>query len=112
MSLLRSAIAVVAVLTCSTAFGQRPTLGIGVEVGVPAGDLNTTQKIGIGGSANFAYPVGGGTALTLSAGYISYSGDEFTVGNTTVKGDALNFIPIKAGVRYQFVPNGFYLEPN
>ncbi len=96
-----------AAMTTSYSYAQRPTLGLGFEVGVPAGDLNNTQKIGVGGSANVAFPVGGGTALTLSAGYLSYSGDE--IGSTKLP--ALNFIPFKAGVRHQFTPYGFYLEP-
>lgn len=89
----------------------RPTLGVGFEVGVPAGDLNATQKIGIGGTAKLALPVAAGTAITLTSGYISFSGDEYTIAGATIKRPAMNFIPIKVGVRYQFVPNGFYLEP-
>ncbi|MDB5192474.1 MAG: hypothetical protein JWQ96_2037 [Segetibacter sp.] len=89
----------------------RPSLSIGAELGVPTGDLNVTQKIGVGGSAKIAFPVGAGTALTLSGGYVSFSGDEYQVGNAIIKRPALNFIPIKAGVRYNVVPNGIYLEP-
>lgn len=104
---IRLIISAMAIMATSYSYAQKPTISIGLEVGVPTGTLNETQKIGIGGSANVAFPVGGGTALTLSGGYISYSGDEF--GNTKLP--AKNFIPIKAGVRYQFVPGGFYLEP-
>lgn len=86
----------------------RPSLGIGLEVGVPTGDLDLSQKIGIGGSADFDFNVGAGTALTLSAGYISFSGDEIA---NNVKLPAVNFIPIKAGVRYFVVPSLIYLEP-
>lgn len=94
---------------CTTAMAQvgKATLGIGVDVGVPTGDFNLTQKIGIGGTADFGYNVGPSTALTLTAGYISFSGDE-PVAN--FKYPAVNTIPIKAGVRY-FVAPGFYLEP-
>jgi hypothetical protein len=92
----------------SHTLGQgRPSLSLGAELGVPAGTLNTTQKIGVGGSAKVAFPVGSDLDITASAGYISYSGDE--VGNT--KRPAMNFIPIKAGARYRFVPSGFYIEP-
>jgi hypothetical protein len=99
--------------TCAEAFSQgRPTLGIGAELGVPAGNLNATQKIGVGGSAKLAFPVGGGTAITISGGYISFSGDESrNAANVIFKNPAKNFIPIKAGVRYNVVPNGIYLEP-
>lgn len=85
----------------------RPSLSLGVELGIPTGDLNGTQKIGIGGSAKAAFPVASDLDLTVSAGYISFSGDEIG----SFKYPALNFIPIKAGVRYRFAPHGFYLEP-
>jgi len=85
----------------------RPSLSIGAELGIPAGTLNNTQKIGIGGSAKAAFPVGPETDITVSAGYVSFSGVEIG----SFKYPALNFIPLKAGVRYRFIPGGFYLEP-
>lgn len=94
---------------CSQSFSQyaRPSLSIGGELGIPTGDLNATQKIGVGGSVKAAFPVAPDLDITASAGYISFSGN--VIGD--VKRSALNFIPIKAGVRYRFVPHGFYLEP-
>ena len=101
-----------AAFICSNSFAQvttagRPSLSVGAEVGIPAGDLNNTQKIGLGGSLKALFPIFEGGALTLSAGYISFSGDE--VGN--FKYPALNFIPFKAGLRYNLTPSGIYLEP-
>ncbi len=90
----------------ATAQVGRTTFGVGFELGVPTGDLNKTQKIGVGGTGEFAYYVGKGTAVTLNAGYISFSGDQIG----PVKLAALNFIPIKAGIRYTVAPS-LYLEP-
>jgi hypothetical protein len=108
MKRIKILLAVTAVVFSVSSYGQgRPSLSIGAELGVPTGDLNLTQKIGVGGTAKLAFPVGGGTAITLQSGIISFSGDEFG----TTKLPAYNFIPIKAGVRHQFVPGGFYVEP-
>jgi hypothetical protein len=85
----------------------RPVLSLGAEVGIPTGDLNKSQKIGIGGSLKALFPIFEGGAFTLSAGYISFSGDE----GTGFKFPALNFIPFKAGLRYNLSPGGVYLEP-
>lgn len=85
----------------------RTTLSLGAEVGIPAGDLNESQKIGLGGSLKALFPLFQGGALTLSAGYISFSGDE----TGSFKYPALNFIPFKAGLRYNISPGGLYLEP-
>ena len=98
---------------CSQTMAQgKPSLSIGAELGIPVGDLNNTQKIGVGGSLKAAFPLFDGGAFTLSGGYISFSGDEYNgPGNLIVKRPALNFIPIKAGLKYQFAPGGFYMEP-
>jgi len=106
---IKFSLVALSVFFCSQSFGQtaRPSLSIGAELGIPTGDLNASQKIGIGGSVKAAFPVTSDLDITASVGIISFSGDE--VG--TVKNPALNFIPIKAGVRYRFVPHGFYLEP-
>jgi hypothetical protein len=113
MKKIKITIVAIAALLSVESFAQgRPSLSIGAELGVPSGDLDETRKIGIGGTAKLAVPIGGGTALTLTSGLISFSGDEFrNVLGQTIKLKALNFIPIKAGVRHQFVPGGFYLEP-
>src|SRR5690349_2657626 len=96
--IIASLIALTAVC-CSQSFAQgRPSLNIGAELGIPVGDLNAGQKIGVGGSLKAAFPVFTGGDFTLSAGYISFSGDEYNgPGQTTIKAPALNFIPIKAG---------------
>ncbi|WP_207495545.1 outer membrane beta-barrel protein [Aridibaculum aurantiacum] len=108
MKKILACMTVAAALFTTASYAQvgQTTLGVGLDVGVPTGDFNNTQKIGIGGTADFGYNVGTGTALTLTVGYISFSGDE--VG--TFKYPAVNTIPIKAGVRY-FVGPGLYLEP-
>lgn len=89
----------------------KPSLSIGAELGIPIEDLNATQKIGVGGSAKVAFPLFEGGALTLSAGYISFSGDEYRSGGLIIKRPALNFVPVKAGLRYFLSRNGVYMEP-
>ena len=102
----------IAILLCSQSIGQvstagRPSLSLGAEVGIPSGNLNTTQKLGLGGSLKALFPLFEGGALTVSAGYVSFSGDE----TGSFKYPALNFIPFKAGLRYNLTPGGVYLEP-
>ncbi len=98
---------------CSSAFAQgRPALSIGAELGIPVGDLNATQKIGLGGSLKAAFPVFEGGAFTISGGIIRFSGDEYRgPSDLIIKRPALNLIPIKAGLKYMVSPSGFYMEP-
>jgi hypothetical protein len=112
--MMKKLLFVFAVAMCATAstFAQsesgvgRPTLSIGLEGGLPVGDFNKLFKLGIGGSVKGALPVATDLDLTLSAGYISFSGKSFPAGKLS----AFNTIPIKAGVRYRF-SGGPYVEP-
>jgi hypothetical protein len=97
-------------MVCSQSFAQvstagRTTLSLGAEVGIPVGDLNVSQNTGLGGSLKAIFPIFDGGALTISGGYIGFSRDENTIF------PALNFMPFKAGLRYNLSPGGVYLEP-
>jgi hypothetical protein len=85
---------------------QGSSISIGAEVGVPSGDLADGWKLGLGGSAKAAFNVTNNGFITVSAGYISFSGKDAGFG---IKMPAMNLIPLKAGFRYNF--GGFYVEP-
>lgn len=87
-------------------FGIGPSFSIGVEAGIPVADLSTFNNLGIGGSAKLGVPLFDGGDVTLSAGYISFSGKNAPIG----KYAALNLIPIKAGLRFKLA-NSVYGEP-
>ena len=103
------------VLLSVNSFAQEETgsgtgLSIGAEVGLPVGDLGESHKLGLGGSLKAAFPVATDAFITVSGGYISFSGKSVSVIGQTFKAPALNVIPLKAGFQYRF-PGGFYLEP-
>jgi hypothetical protein len=100
------------VITSLGAYAQeattpRPSISVGVEAGLPLGDFKEGWNFGIGGSVKGALPVASGTAITLSAGYMSFAGKSF---GTEGKLPSTSMIPIKAGIRYRF-PAGVYFEP-
>jgi hypothetical protein len=102
-----------AVIVSAGAFAQkqsevgRPSLSVGVEGALPLGDFKTAYNFGIGGSLKAAFPVASDFDLTLTAGYITFSGK--TLG-TSGKVPAYNTIPIKVGARLRFA-GGPYVEP-
>ncbi len=109
------------VLVAATSFGQDDkkkaggnSLSVGAEVGLPMGTFGDFNKLGIGGSAKAAFGIFEGGAVTLSAGYMTFSGKDYTVsvlGQTiTVPGAKANIIPVKAGLRYM-LGGGIYAEP-
>ncbi|QNK63010.1 outer membrane beta-barrel protein [Pedobacter sp. PAMC26386] len=86
--------------------GQK--LGIGVDFGLPTGDLNKTHKLGIGGSLLFQTPIAQSLNFTASAGYLSFAGkDIISSGSSSIKFANYAAIPVKAGVRYFLAENIF-----
>ena len=84
-----------------------PSLSIGLEVGFPVSDnFSSFFNTGIGGSAKLAIPVVTNGSVTLSAGYMSFSGQKFL----GTRFPSLTLLPFKAGFRYKS-PSNFYLEP-
>ncbi|PYF73914.1 porin family protein [Pedobacter nutrimenti] len=82
-------------------------LSVGAEFALPMGDLKDVSKLGFGGSLVYIAPIADDLKFTASAGYINFSGKDFTfMGQQLPK---VNFatIPVKAGLRYYFVEN-FY----
>lgn len=112
------------ILAATSVFAQKESkkdgnaFSIGVDGGLPIGDFNKSNNFGIGGSAKAVFSIFEGGAVTLSAGYITFSGK----GSTTLtgydtagmptygKGASFNTIPIKAGIRFN-IAEGFYGEP-
>ncbi len=81
------------------------TFSIGLEGSLPFGDFADGYSFGIGGTAQADYRVASELAITLNAGYISYSGKDFTIAGTTFKNPAFGLIPVLAGIKYWFSPN-------
>jgi len=91
--------------------------GIGVEAGIPTGDIHDYSKFELGGTGRLQYGVNNNVALTLTSGYYNFFGKTYTSSVTTPTGTAtstfkarsLGMIPVKAGVK-AFVSDGFYLS--
>ncbi len=78
-------------------------LSLGAEVGLPMGTFGQGYSVGFGASAKYGYGITDNSAITLSAGYMSFSFKSPASGSS-------GLIPVKAGYRYGF-EGGFYVEP-
>lgn len=78
-------------------------LSLGAEVGLPMGTFGQGYSVGFGASAKYGYGVTDNSAITLSAGYMTFSVKSPGSGS-------YGMIPVKAGYRYGF-EGGFYVEP-
>jgi len=72
------------------------SLGIGLETGVPSGDLSNASSFGIGGLAVGSYDVDQNLAVNVKIGYLRFSGKD--------NAGSLGIIPILAGVKYFLTP--------
>ncbi len=89
-----------------TAGPSQWSIGVGAEGGVPVGDFNNASNFGIGGLAFVGYNgFDPAFQLTLSSGYVHFSGkdisDPFTGGTINTK---WGIIPIVLGGKYYFMP--------
>lgn len=101
------ALAVVAVAN-NKSYSQpgKISFGIGADVGLPMGTFGDTQGIGIGGSAKVYYALNEMATLTGTAGYMTFSGKDITVGTVTVTAGKWSMVPVTVGGRYYFSPAG------
>lgn len=95
-------------------------LGIGVEGGLPTGNIHSGQYFGntfyksgfdLGGTARLQYGIDKNVALMLTSGYYNFFGKNYTtpaiiVGSTvttvTAKSPNFGLIPVKAGAKVFF----------
>ena len=75
---------------------------IGAELGIPMGDFGDVSGIGIGGTIRYEAPVSDNLGITGTAGYISFSGKDFTIAGYTVTGESSYLIPVQVGAKYYF----------
>jgi len=100
------ALFVLGVTACSS-FAQTKSsdagrFSIGLDAGLPVGNVSNYSNLAIGGSLKYDFPVATGAFLNLSAGYQTFTGKNGA--------GSLNAVPVKAGVKYYFNGQGFYGE--
>jgi hypothetical protein len=73
--------------------------GGGLRLALPTGDLGDIQGFGIGAELQGELMFSDKFSGTITTGYTSFTGKDFTFMGTTVKGESMGYIPILAGVR-------------
>ncbi|HEY9003224.1 MAG TPA: hypothetical protein VIM89_17835 [Mucilaginibacter sp.] len=85
-------------------------LGIGVEGGLPTGDIHNAYGWDLGGTARLQYGIDKNVAVMLTSGYYNFFGKNITtvvpsgatVITTTTKAPSFGVIPVKAGAKVFF----------
>lgn len=76
-------------------------LSLGAELSLPVGTFGDVYSFGIGASGQANFGIGGTAALTLYAGYISYSL------KSTYGSGSQGYIPLLGGVQFGLSPKVF-----
>lgn len=84
-------------------------IGVGADFAFPMGDFGDAYNFGVGGSLNFQAPIANKLNFVGEAGYLSFTGKEYTTLGVTVKAPTFGTIPVKAGLRY-FLAENFYAQ--
>lgn len=92
----------------STANAQLKGFSIGpyAEIGTPVGDFKETHNSGFGGGLNADIKLIAGFGVTGSAGFMYFSGKDYTVttslGSTTIEAESIKALPVRVGLKYKF----------
>ena len=85
--------------------------GVGVEGGIPTGNLKDFSNFELGGTARLQYGLSSNIALTLTSGYYNFfaKNSSTTINGITytAKPTDLGIVPVKLGIK-AFVGDGFY----
>lgn len=86
-------IALLSIASLFTAQAQM-SVGPGLEIAIPIGNLSNVANLGIGASGQFQYNLNDNMAVTGTLGYIHFL--------TDVDGVSFGMIPLQAGFKYYF----------
>lgn len=81
--------------------------GIGVEPGLPVGNMRDFSHFALGGTARLQKDLNGSVSLMLTSGYTNYFARNYDtpVGKTDFKDYGI--VPVKAGVKAFFAPHAY-----
>lgn len=102
-------LAMAVVMIATTGFSQdtqvkKLVLSVGAEGALPIGDSKDVYSAGFGATAQAEYMIAEKFGVTLNAGYIHFSGKDYTLPVIgTVKGSSIGQIPVLVGARYYFI---------
>jgi len=83
-------------------------LSIGVDAGLPSGNLSNGYNWNLGGSVQADIPVVNQLFVTVNAGYNNLYGKDNAYG-TGLKATNIQLLPVKAGLKF-FPVNNFYIQ--
>lgn len=82
---------------------------VGVDAGIPTGNLSDSHSWNLGGSLQADIPVASQLFVTVNAGYNYFFGKDVTVDGVTASVPNIQLLPVKAGLKF-FPVSNFYVQ--
>lgn len=82
-------------------------LKLGINAGIPMGDIKDTYSLGLGLDLAYLWPVADKFQAGIATGYSHYMGKEIETGFGTVEVEDAGFLPIAATAHFSFSDNIF-----
>lgn len=79
--------------------------GIGLEAGIPTGNIKDYSKFELGGTARLQYGLANNLALTLTSGYYNLFA---TSDYKDIGGKSIGIVPVKIGIKAFFADNLYF----
>ncbi len=90
----------VAVLSVFTFTANAQSFSVGVNVGLPTGDMSDFSSLALGADVNYMFASDTEISFGVSAGVINYFGKDVTILGITVDLGNVTFLPLAGAVRY------------
>jgi hypothetical protein len=93
-------------LKAQTTSANALNLSIGLDAGLPTGNLRISSNFVLGGTIRLQYGITNNFAVTLASGADHFFSKD--IPGTNIKYDSFGMIPIKAGIKAFFAPNLYF----
>ncbi len=98
-------VALISLVAFSANAQGKISFGVGADLALPmSSGFSDGWGIGIGGTAKVYYPFNDMITFNGTAGYMTFSGKEQTIGTVKVTPGSWSMIPVVVGARYYFMP--------
>lgn len=105
MKIRMSTLLLVATLCCTKVVAQQSNVSVGTEINFPSGNSSNTSAVGLGAYLKAELGISDHFSLTANGSVSHFFGRRLF----GAKSPSLNYVPIKAGLKY-YTDENFYLE--
>ena len=78
---------------------------ISINAGLPVSDVEEYSSFALSGDVGYSFATESNLMLGVSAGFLNYFGEEYTVLGTTFEAESIQFLPVAGSLFYRISDN-------